>query len=122
MDLDEISNSESLDPLLFIQAYEADVICGPQAKLAAQSLEVVPLNPETEMQHLVPKIGAGLIKWGNLRPETRQSGHMGVYDEEDDSDEKTVDDDQNAVWVDRYAPLIRTIYCSAIFAGLAARS
>jgi len=102
---DEIDSPESLDPALFIQAYEADVIRGSQGRLAAQSLEVVAVErePGSEMNHLVPKVGDGLIKWGGLGLGTLPSGSMGIFDGEDDGDERTATEDQSAVWVDRYA-------------------
>ena len=73
-----------LDPALFIQAHEADVIRGPQARIAAKSLEV-----DVNDTHLT--VGNALIRWGGIRENVAEI---------DDDEWK---DEQEAVWVDRYA-------------------
>ncbi|KAL0569366.1 hypothetical protein V5O48_012601 [Marasmius crinis-equi] len=75
------------DPHLFIQAHEADIVHGLEAKLAAESLEV-------RGQH----VGSALIRlFGDKKKNSRFMG------EDDDvaegSSETPADDD---VWVDRY--------------------
>ncbi|TFY71370.1 hypothetical protein EVG20_g1630 [Dentipellis fragilis] len=68
------------DPALFIVAYEADLVRGPQAISAAQSLEVDFGDTDGDSaSRETARAGGGLIKW-----------------------ERTGADDGGDVWVDRY--------------------
>jgi hypothetical protein len=91
------SSAPSSDPALFIQAHEAEVIRGPQARIAAASLEV----GISESSRLT--VGDGLIKWGGERPNaTKMRVPVNVAFDGEDSDDEWKDESE-AVWVDRYA-------------------
>ncbi|KAF8966139.1 hypothetical protein BDZ97DRAFT_1641017, partial [Flammula alnicola] len=91
------------DPLkaLYIQAHEADIIRGPSAKAAAQSLEVVEYPASEGMQgavvHVVSKIGSALIEWGD----DSTSGYSPVGND-DDAMPPTKQNPHSSIWVDRY--------------------
>ncbi|KAJ6558175.1 hypothetical protein B0H19DRAFT_1150228 [Mycena capillaripes] len=84
------------DPALFIQAYEADILRGPQAKQAADSLDIA--------QHLSHRGDrakpSGLIQWN---PSNLRTAPAFPSDADDNfvssSPNRTVND---AIWVDRY--------------------
>lgn len=78
------------DPLLFIQAHEADVIRGPQGHAAALALEVRGTGEE-----LI--IGEGLMKWGG-EPDAKTDERG-----DDTSRRAGCEDEGPPVWVDRYA-------------------
>jgi hypothetical protein len=82
------TTASDLDPALFIQAHEADVIRGPQARIAAKSLEV-----DINDTHLT--VGDALIRWGGIRENVAERRKI-----DDDNEWK---EEQEAVWVDRYA-------------------
>ncbi|KAF7328857.1 hypothetical protein MVEN_02515400 [Mycena venus] len=81
------------DPTLFIQAYEADIIRGPQAKQAADSLDVT--------QHLLNRSGrSGLIQWNPSNSHTAPAFPSDADDNfTSSSPDKTPN---NSIWVDRY--------------------
>ncbi|KAJ7471964.1 hypothetical protein FB451DRAFT_1251534 [Mycena latifolia] len=88
---DEPETDTSPDPALFIQAHEADILRGAQARHAADSLEIASTGE--------PARPGGLIQWNppNLNPAPFPS-------DADDSFTSTPPDRpaKNAVWVDRY--------------------
>lgn len=88
--------------MLFIQAYEADIIRGPNSEIAAKSLEVID-NSSIHSTELL--VGEGLIRWGGSRI-TRPGGLAAVADsmsfDGQDGDDGWRDEDE-AIWVDRYA-------------------
>ncbi|KAF8631659.1 hypothetical protein AX17_005061 [Amanita inopinata Kibby_2008] len=90
--------SSGPDPALFVVAYEADIIRGPRADLAAQSLEVVEYLPNQSPRR---KIGGALIKWGGSSASKRLPAFPG---DEDDNDERVNEPEyeQEEIWVDRY--------------------
>ncbi|KAK7033916.1 hypothetical protein VNI00_012540 [Paramarasmius palmivorus] len=73
------------DPALFIQAHEADIVRGPQALVAAKSLEVSEAT-----------VGSGLIRWGGEVVSRRFTG------EDDEGVDEEGEEEKDAVWVDRY--------------------
>ncbi|EGN97641.1 hypothetical protein SERLA73DRAFT_161591 [Serpula lacrymans var. lacrymans S7.3] len=73
------------DPALIIQAHEGDVVRGPQARLAALSLEVGPGH-----------VGSALIKWGAHDDPTYFRREQSPSDIERDEDQR------ESIWVDRY--------------------
>ncbi|KAJ7302329.1 hypothetical protein DFH08DRAFT_1089805 [Mycena albidolilacea] len=87
----------SLDPALFIQAYEADIIRGPQAKQAADSLDFI--------QHLSNRGDrtrpSALIQWN---PPDLYAAAAFPSDADDDFTFSSTPDKSvnNTVWVDRY--------------------
>ena len=87
------------DPSLFIQAHEADLVHGPQARQAARSLEVT-----REGDKLV--IGDGLLQWtGGLRHSFREDNveeHVQLGDELRSVEEEK-SGTEGGIWVDRYA-------------------
>jgi hypothetical protein len=98
------ANPAVSDPALFIQAHEAEVIRGPQAHIAASSLEVNISESGSSSQSIV---GEGLIRWRDAGPNAVRrlrviAGFDGEDDEEDDDGQ--FQDERPAVWVDRYAP------------------
>ncbi|KAG6917404.1 hypothetical protein DXG01_002673 [Tephrocybe rancida] len=73
-------------PVLYVQAYEADIIRGPQAASAAASLETP--------SRTGGQTGSALIKWGRqMQP---------AFPQDEDTFETAASDDHNVVWVDRY--------------------
>jgi hypothetical protein len=98
--------ADQLDTEPFIQAHEADLIRGPQARLAARSLEVV-LEDGGAVNRKSWKIGDGLIRWGGTEVAIRQNESTGLvfYDEDDDLQQAGQIKDDAGVWVDRYASL-----------------
>ncbi|KAF8804034.1 hypothetical protein BYT27DRAFT_7170480 [Phlegmacium glaucopus] len=85
---------------LYIQAYEADLVRGSQAKTAAQSLELVEysaLDPGGEVT-IIPKIGSALIRWGG--DDTTSIGK--TYGDEDDMLPHATQSAETPIWVDRY--------------------
>lgn len=94
-----------LDSTLFIQAHEADLRRGPQARELARSLEVV-VDPSLVSPHDSPtKIGSALIRWAGG---SGSSSH--AFDDQEDmislgarssaKDSRTVQD-TSGIWVDR---------------------
>ncbi|KAA1475316.1 hypothetical protein DENSPDRAFT_420265 [Dentipellis sp. KUC8613] len=77
------SHTAEPDPALFIVAFEADLVRGPQAISAAQSLEVSPGDRAGDSASQEPQRGGGLIKW-----------------------ERADGDDDGDVWIDRYDALL----------------
>ncbi|KAK7039448.1 hypothetical protein R3P38DRAFT_2899548 [Favolaschia claudopus] len=94
------------DPALFIQAYEADIIRGPQAKQAADSLDFIHQLSSQAGGNTGP---SGLIQWN---PSNLDAAPAFPSDADDDSfasssQPKPVN---KAVWVDRYG----LISCSSM--------
>jgi hypothetical protein len=92
-----------VNPSLFIRAYEADIIRGPQASQAAASLEVFDYETGTTLP--VRKIGDALIQWGG-NEFGKPPAFPGDEDEDDqfNSSKQTTEprnEEKNAVWVDR---------------------
>ena len=90
-----------INPALFVQAHEADVIRGPEARIAARALEVDGVGGR-----LV--VGDGLIRWGGAeqsKPGRKEVGALLDFEgsSDDDDDGGRDDSDERAVWVDRYA-------------------
>jgi|SRR6266550_3794410 len=79
------------DSALYVVAHEADIVRGPQAALAAGSLEVVEYLPNQPPRK---RIGEALIRWGTPQ---RQS----VFHDEDDYAEER-QESQEEIWVDRW--------------------
>ncbi|KAJ4485652.1 hypothetical protein J3R30DRAFT_3441007 [Lentinula aciculospora] len=80
-----------IDPALYVQAYEADIIRGPRGHVAALSLEV--RNVEGEMD-----IGSGLIRLGgDYTPPDSPTDNLQDFNGEEPSHL-----DSEAIWVDRY--------------------
>ncbi|KAF8151765.1 hypothetical protein B0H34DRAFT_728932 [Crassisporium funariophilum] len=89
------------DPLqaLYIQAYEADVIRGPRAKAAAESLEVYEYTLDESRRCIIkPMVGSALIRWGG---ETTNTSRVSVQDDDDDLPQAK-HDSKSPIWVDRY--------------------
>lgn len=78
-----------LDPALFIQAHEADIVRGPRGHAAALALEVGVVG-----EQIVP--GEGLIQWKGATDAPPQ--YLG-----EDEEIEVNRGEQKAVWVDRYA-------------------
>ena len=91
-----------LGPALYAQAYEADIVRGPAAKIAAASLEApLPNTIET---------GGALIRWGaQTRP---------AFPQDEDILVTQINGDKNAIWVDRYVSFEVLRLSSFIFCGL----
>jgi len=84
------------DAVLAVQAYESDVIRGPEAQIAAKSLEVN-VGENGSGSHIT--VGEGLIRWGGAgNNAVKKQGIVGFGGDDDESD-----DEPDAVWVDRYA-------------------
>ncbi|KAF7416302.1 hypothetical protein PC9H_002567 [Pleurotus ostreatus] len=80
------------DPALFIQAYEADLIHGSQARIAAAALEVTDAGA-----------GSGLIRWGEDAAKRKPCGTTGSLNISDDAYFQSGSTDTlPSVWVDRY--------------------
>ena len=93
----ETDNSETRrepDSALYVVAHEADIVRGPQAALAARSLEVVEYLPNQPPRK---RIGEALIRWGTSQ---RQS----VFHDEDDYAEER-QESREEIWVDRWVIL-----------------
>ncbi|KAJ7747643.1 hypothetical protein DFH07DRAFT_575957 [Mycena maculata] len=80
----------SLDPALFIQAHEADILRGSQAKKAAESLEV---SNRTA--------GSGLIQWNPQNSHTSRAFPSDL-DRDDGFAASVPQAAESSVWVDRY--------------------
>ncbi|KAG9225440.1 hypothetical protein CCMSSC00406_0002943 [Pleurotus cornucopiae] len=79
------------DPALFIQAYEADLIHGSQARIAAAALEVTDAGA-----------GSGLIRWGEDAAKRKPRGTTGSLNISDDAYFLSGSTDTlPSVWVDR---------------------
>lgn len=79
------------DPALFIQAYEADLVHGSQAKIAAAALEVTDAGA-----------GSGLIRWSEGAAQPKPSGTTGGLNISDDSYFQSEGTDTLPnIWVDR---------------------
>jgi hypothetical protein len=93
---DEVDTSP--DPALFIQAHEADIVRGPQAKQAADSLEG-PLAKQTSSRYPNEQSKpGGLIQWNPPGP------HPAPFPSDtDDGFGPTAQENpaKHAVWVDR---------------------
>ncbi|CAA7266780.1 unnamed protein product [Cyclocybe aegerita] len=102
-DLD--SPRQDVDPLqvLYIQAHEADVVRGPTARVAAESLEVIEYRRDGTRWIAVPKRGSALIRVGG-EASTGYGRSLSIEDDEDvvagpaREDESAVE----GMWVDRY--------------------
>jgi hypothetical protein len=81
----------AFDPILYIQAHEADIIRGPQGIAAAHSLEC--LEASTICSTDEPKPGSGLIRWGALEGPLALDTDAESYD--------THELKQSLLWVDR---------------------
>ena len=92
------SGDSSSHQALFIQAYEADVIRGPRAKLAAVSLEISDPNDvfSAHLRASSRRAGDGLIRWTGIHSRTASP----AFASDTDQPEPTSKDD--AIWVDRY--------------------
>ena len=93
--------SSAPDAALFVVAHEADVVRGPQATLAAQSLEVVQYLPGQPPRK---NVGHALIRWGASSGFGRQPDV-----DEDDHRVRESHDGQGEIWVDRYVILDRPV-------------
>ena len=85
------------DAALYVVAHEADIIRGPQAALAARSLEVVEHLPNQPPRK---RVGDALIRWG-ASPDSREQPAL------HDEDNHTVgrQELQEEIWVDRWVIL-----------------
>lgn len=109
---DAPSHEEISTSALFIQAHEADLIHGPQAASAAQSLEVLDygrggmgssLDGSIAPVHAGHKIGDALIRWGvetHVQPVAAFPGDEESNVEAVNRSDKDLD--EKAIWVDRY--------------------
>ena len=86
------NNDESSepDPVLFIQAHEADIVRGPQAWSAASELDA-------ERARSTGHKSTSLIRWNVL-----------------DTSAFEGDSDENAIWVDRYASLRKALIATIL--------
>jgi hypothetical protein len=96
------------DAALVVQAHEADVVRGPQAKIAARSLEV---DVNRSGLGTYSTVGDGLIRWGGAGPNTVKRQEMMIEFDGDDE----WNDESGAVWVDRYALSDRFNELSSMF-------
>ena len=116
---EQAEQGHNLDPSLFIQAYEADVIRGPHASEAAESLEAFAYDTATDCPVQVRKIGDALIQWGENQL-GKPSAFPGDEDEIIGSSRQAIklqNDEQNAVWVDRYVVSLELIHLRATLVG-----
>ncbi|RPD54551.1 hypothetical protein L226DRAFT_539304 [Lentinus tigrinus ALCF2SS1-7] len=96
------------DPSLFIQAHEADLVHGPQAAIAARSLEV--LRSDVVKGPPEDIVGDGLIQWsGGRRGANTEPGTSWSNDEDHIqlqsrpvNTAEDVPNDRDGCWVDRY--------------------
>ncbi|KAF9560565.1 hypothetical protein CPC08DRAFT_707962 [Agrocybe pediades] len=104
---------EEPNPLsaLYIQAYEADIVHGPDASSAARSLEVVDYQTavsEDGTERVIgttAKIGSALIKWGGDVSALKTRNATNLLDDDDDSLPPALtgaSEDRREIWVDRY--------------------
>ncbi|KAI0739354.1 hypothetical protein C8Q80DRAFT_1260916 [Daedaleopsis nitida] len=97
---DRTANLSKPDSSLLIQAYEADLVHGPQATLAAKSLEV------SSSHEGKTAVGDALIRWD--RAPHHRTDDLLSEDRVDISgaprhvEEISQDDNREMVWVDRY--------------------
>ena len=85
------------DAALYVVAHEADIIRGPQAALAARSLEVVEHLPNQPPRKM---IGDALIRWGTS-PKSREQ--LSFHDEDNHTGGRQ--ELQEEIWVDRWVIL-----------------
>lgn len=94
------------DPALWIQAHEADIIRGPRAAPAAESLEV-----QYDGDGKLVSVGDGLIRWKAVQSESEtgpstsfadDSFLLGHPDPDRDRGSEGTRDKLDGVWVDRY--------------------
>lgn len=109
----------NLDQSLFIQAYEADIIRGPRASEAAESLEAFTYGAAADHPVQVRKIGDALIQWGGnqLGKPSAFPGDEDEFISNSSQATKSQDDEQNVVWVDRYVVSHELINLRATLAG-----
>src|ERR1700683_558287 len=69
------------DAALVVQAHEADVVRGPQAKIAARSLEV---DVNRSGLGTYSTVGDGLIRWGAGPNTVKRQGMMMEFDGDDE--------------------------------------
>ncbi|KAE9409208.1 hypothetical protein BT96DRAFT_913379 [Gymnopus androsaceus JB14] len=82
-------NKDTINPALFIQALEADIIRGPRGHAAALSLEIREVEGEID-------VGSGLIRLG-------EEYTPAAFPEDDfENDNKGEGPSQPIIWVDRY--------------------
>lgn len=88
----------TIDHQLFLQLHEADIIRGPQAKSAAQSLEIYDYESISESKP-IPKqrIGDALIRWGGS-----QLGMQASFPGDDMDNVRPSGSEKDPIWVDRY--------------------
>ena len=90
---------------LAVQAYEADIVRGSHASLAAASLELFDYETPSGTQLPSRKIGEALIRLGGNQLEN-QFPFPGDEDDLINTPDQTVkpaNNDKNTLWVDRYA-------------------
>lgn len=85
------------DAALYVVAHEADIIRGPQAALAARSLEVVEHLPNQPPRK---RIGDALIRWGTS-PEYKEQ--PAFHDEDNYTGGRKELEEE--IWVDRWVIL-----------------
>jgi len=83
------------DPVLFIQAHEAEIIRGPRGRIAAESLEVKKV-PKENQDGYEWVIGGGLIRWGGDAVVHRP------FPGDDDDVGGPSTGTSEGLWVDRY--------------------
>ncbi|KAI0700831.1 hypothetical protein C8T65DRAFT_657291 [Cerioporus squamosus] len=90
---------------LFVQAHEADLVHGPQAKNAARSLEVVCVDGKEQPD----VVGDGLIQWRGVRSNINSGLGVSLSNDEDHlqlqgraESSEDASDDRAGYWVDRY--------------------
>lgn len=91
-------NPPAIDPSLYVQAHEADLVRGPQAWEAARSLEVEVVE---ENGRKVVRPGSALIEWKPIRSESSEwegDEHMTLRGKGKD---KVEDLSSTGIWVDR---------------------
>ena len=88
---DDSETRREPDSALYVVAHEADIVRGPQAALAARSLEVVEYLLDQPPRK---RIGEALVKLGTPQ---RQS----VFHDEDDYAEERQESEEE-IWVDRW--------------------
>ncbi|KAG6828480.1 hypothetical protein H0H93_014867, partial [Arthromyces matolae] len=82
---------------LYIQAYEADIVRGPAAKIAAASLEV-PLPGSIQTGGALIRLGIPTLP---ALPQSEDEMSFGVQSEPQSNLDLSVDN-RNHIWVDRY--------------------